>query len=46
VKKLTVVIDRQKVADEVGAIAESDYFKHLQERSTKIRDREGQPPSE
>ena len=46
VKKLTVVIDRQKVADEVGAIAESDYFKQLQERSTKIRDRDEQAPSE
>jgi len=39
VKKLSVVIDRQKVEEEAGAIVESDYFKDLQERASQLRDR-------
>ena len=39
VMKLTVVIDRAKVAEEAGAIADSDYFKTLAQQADKLRDR-------
>jgi hypothetical protein len=39
VTKLTVVIDRQKVAEEAGAITDSDYFKELKQRASELRER-------
>jgi len=39
VRKLTVVIDRQKVDEEAGAIAESDFFRDLAQRKEELRKR-------
>ena len=40
VTKLSVVIDRQKVAEEAGAITDSDFFKDLAQKKDALRDRE------
>ena len=40
VTKLTVVIDRQKVAEEASAIAESDFFRDLEQKKNALRERE------
>jgi two-component system cell cycle sensor histidine kinase/response regulator CckA len=41
VEKLSVQIDRAKVAAEVQEITESDYFQRLKSRSRELRDRDG-----
>ena len=44
VRTLTVVVDRQKVAEESGAITESDFFKDLQAKKEALRARNAAPP--
>ncbi len=43
VTKLTVVIDRQKVAEESAAITDSDFFKDLTDKKNALREREDGP---
>ena len=43
VTKLSVVIDRQKVTEEAGAITDSDYFRELKQRASELRDRDSPP---
>jgi HAMP domain-containing protein len=40
VSRLQVVVDRQKVDDEIDQITESDFFRHLEERAEELRRRE------
>ena len=39
VRKLTVVVDRQKVSEDASAIAESDFFKDLEQKKDSLRQR-------
>jgi len=43
VLKLSVVIDRQKVEQEAGAITESDFFRDLESRRDQLRQRDDRP---